>query len=47
MIEPVAFVAVAVTIKALVCAVTAIALGWRDLSEALFGSNPHRSAVPG
>ena len=47
MIEPVAFVAVAVVIKAVVCAVTAVALGWCDLVEAMYGSNPHRSAVAG
>ena len=47
MIEPVAFVAVAVMIKAVVCAVTAVALGLGDLAEAMFRSNPHRSVVTG
>ena len=47
MIEPVAFVAVAVMIKAVVCAVTAVALGWDELAQAMFRSNPHRSVVTG
>jgi hypothetical protein len=45
MIEPVAFAAVAVMIKAVVCALTAIVLGFPALAGALFGPNSHRPTV--